>query len=94
MAQITPGIQLFGSGKQSLYQDDVLTNQRKQTSTVAHTTTMTMEIGLAYYRRLPQNYQVGASINADIIRPFNSTYYLGNQTSFPVNVQLSLRKFF
>lgn len=94
MAQITPGIQLFGSGKQSLYQDDVLTNQRKQTSAVAHTTTMTMEIGLAYYRSLPQNYQVGASINADIIRPFNSTYYLGNQTSFPVNVQLSLRKFF
>jgi cytoskeletal protein RodZ len=94
MAQITPGIQLFGSGKQSLYQDDVMTNQRKQTSAVAHTTTMTMEIGLAYYRSLPQNYQVGASINTDIIRPFNSTYYLGNQTSFPVNVQLSLRKFF
>lgn len=94
MAQVTPGIQLFGSGKQSVYQDGILKNQRNQTTKVEHTTTMTMEIGMVYYRKLNKDFQVGLAGNIDIIRPFNSTFYSGNQTSFPLNAQLSLRKFF
>jgi hypothetical protein len=94
MAQITPGIQLFGSGEQTIYMNDMLTEQRNQVSSVKHSKTMTMEIGLSYYRKLSNSFQVGGGVNTDIIRPFNSTYYDGNQTSFPVNFQLGIRKLF
>lgn len=94
LASITPGIQLAGFGKATEKQNEQLIADRKWMQNMNDSKTMTMEIGVAYYYRVGAHYQLGCAGNVDVIRPFNTAYYLGETRHFPVNFQFSIRRYF
>jgi hypothetical protein len=91
---VTPGLQLFVHGKEQITENQVVQRTGSYTGKVEHSSSMSMEFGLQYYYRLSPNYSIGAKINADVLRPFHTDYYLGKLTGFPVNGQIVLRRSF
>lgn len=94
LLQITPGIQTFYTGSETLYQDNAAVGRQKTSGTLVHAKTMTMEAGFGYFYALQPRLWLGGSVNADFVRPFSTDYYEGSQHVFPVNAQLSVRRLF
>lgn len=91
---VTPGIQLFVHGKEQIMQNQVVQRQDSYTGKVEHSNSLTMEFGFQYYYNLSSKYSIGAKVNADVLRPFHTDYYLGKLSSFPVNGQIVIRRTF
>lgn len=91
---VTPGIQLFVHGKEQVMQNQVVQRQDSYTGKVEHSNSLTMEFGFQYYYHLSSKYSIGAKVNADVLRPFHTDYYLGKSSSFPVNGQIVIRRTF
>lgn len=91
---IVPGIQLFIHGKERLTENQVVKREESFTGKVEHSNSLTMEFGLQYYYNFNPKWGVGAKVNADILRPFHTDYYLGKSTGLPVNGQIVLRRRF
>jgi hypothetical protein len=90
----TPGIQLFVHGKEQIIQNQVVQREESYTGKVEHSNSLTMEFGFQYYYNLSPKYSIGAKVNADVLRPFHTDYYLGKLSSFPVNGQIVIRRTF
>jgi hypothetical protein len=91
---VVPGIQLFIHGKERITENQVVKREETFTGKVEHSNSLTMEFGLQYYYNFNPKWGVGAKINADILRPFHTDYYLGQSTGLPVNGQILLRRRF
>lgn len=91
---IVPGIQLFIHGKERITENQVVKREETFTGKVEHSNSLTMEFGLQYYYNFNPKWSVGAKLNADILRPFHTDYYLGKSTGLPVNGQILLRRSF
>lgn len=91
---IVPGIQLFIHGKEKITENQVVKREETFTGKVEHSNSLTMEFGLQYYYNFNPKWSVGAKLNADILRPFHTDYYLGKSTGLPVNGQILLRRRF
>lgn len=91
---IVPGIQLFIHGKERITENQVVKREETFTGKVEHSNSLTMEFGLQYYYNFNPKWSVGAKLNADILRPFHTDYYLGKSTGLPVNGQILLRRRF
>ncbi|WP_343637448.1 hypothetical protein [Fluviicola sp.] len=91
---VVPGVQLFIHGKEQIFENQVIQRERTFTGKVEHSNSLTMEFGLQYYYNFNPKWGVGAKVNADILRPFHTDYYLGKSAGFPVNGQIVLRRRF
>lgn len=91
---VVPGIQLFIHGKERITENQVVKREETFTGKVEHSNSLTMEFGLQYYYNFNSRWSVGAKLNADILRPFHTDYYLGKSTGLPVNGQILLRRRF
>ncbi len=91
---VVPGIQLFIHGKERITENQVVKREETFTGKVEHSNSLTMEFGLQYYYNFNPRWSVGAKLNADILRPFHTDYYLGKSTGLPVNGQILLRRRF
>ena len=91
---IVPGIQLFIHGKERITENQVVKREETFTGKVEHSNSLTMEFGIQYYYNFNPKWSVGAKLNADILRPFHTDYYLGKSTGLPVNGQILLRRRF
>ena len=91
---VTPGLQLFIHGKERITENQIVQREDSFTGKVEHSNSMTMECGFQYYYHFSPKWSVGAKINADILRPFHTDYYLGKSTGLPVNGQIVLRRSF
>lgn len=91
---VVPGVQLFIHGKEQISENQVVQRQRTFTGKVEHSNSLTMEFGLQYYYNFNPKWSLGAKVNADILRPFHTDYYLGKSTGLPVNGQIVLRRTF
>nr|WP_294859033.1 outer membrane beta-barrel protein [uncultured Fluviicola sp.] len=91
---VTPGIQLFVHGKEQIMQNQVIQRQDSYTGKVEHSNSLSMEFGFQYYYNLSPKYSIGAKVNADVLRPFHTDYYLGKLASFPMNGQIVIRRTF
>ena len=94
VAQFVPGIQIAGYGTSLKEQESVVIAERRGVQNMNDSKTMTMELGLAYNYRIGMRHQLGVACNMDVIRPFNTSYYLGENRHFPMNVQISVRRYF
>lgn len=90
----TPGIQTFYLGNKKTYQNAQLKTSERSFDVVKHSSSLTMEFGGHFGFMIRPKVELGLGINADVLRPFNPTYYAGNQLNFPVNGQLYFRKSF
>ncbi len=88
---VVPGVQLFIHGKEQITENQVIQRQGSFTGKVEHSNSLTMEFGFQYYYNFTSRWSVGAKVNADILRPFHTDYYLGKSTGLPVNGQIVLR---
>lgn len=91
---VVPGIQLFIHGKERITENQMVKREDSFTGKVEHSNSLTMEFGLQYYYNFNSRWSLGAKVNADILRPFHTDYYLGKSTGLPVNGQLVLRRSF
>lgn len=91
---VVPGIQLFIHGKERITENQIVKREDSFTGKVEHSNSLTMEFGLQYYYSFNPRWSLGAKLNADILRPFHTDYYLGKSTGLPVNGQLVLRRSF
>lgn len=91
---LTPGFQAGFSGKASDFEDNVEVRSERTSGKVEHSKTLTMEIGFGYWRTLQPNWYLGASVNADALRPFNPSNFAGEQRLLPLNGQVMLRRTF
>ena len=88
---VTPGLQLFLHGKERITQNQVLQRENTFTGKVEHSNSLTMEFGLQYYYNITPRFSLGAKLNADILRPFHTDYYLGKSAGLPMNGQIVFR---
>ena len=93
-ASMTPGIQLAYTGINTRYENTQIVSREKQSGSIPDSKTMTMEIGLRYGYSITEHVQLSASCNMDVIRPFQSANYNGDNTSYPVSFFLGLRRTF
>lgn len=91
---ITPGIQSFYVGSSSVIANDLIVARELKVETLQHTKSLTMEMGLSYSYAIRRTLLLGGQVNVDMIRPFNTNYYAGKQTAYPVNGQIYIRKLF
>lgn len=91
---ITPGIQSFYVGSSSLITNDLILSREQKVETLQYTKSLTMEMGLSYSYVIRRTLLLGGQVNVDVIRPFNTNYYVGKQSSYPVNGQIYIRKLF
>lgn len=91
---ITPGIQSFYVGSSLLITNDLIVAREQKVETLQHTKSLTMEMGLSYSYAIRRTLLLGGQVNVDVIRPFNTNYYAGKQSSYPVNGQIYIRKLF
>jgi hypothetical protein len=91
---ITPGIQSFYVGSSSIITNNEETAREQKVETLQHTKSLTMEMGLCYSYAIRRTLLLGGQVNVDVIRPFNTNYYAGKQSSYPVNGQIFIRKLF
>lgn len=94
VASVTPGFQFSFSGKRTEFEDNVAVRSERIAGKTENTKTLTMELGLSYWRTLQPNLYLGAGINADAIRPFSPGNFVGDQRKLPFNGQIILRKTF
>lgn len=94
VATVTPGFQTAFSGNQQESQNEVVVRSEQTFGKISNAKTLTMEVGATYWRSLAPNWYAGLGINVDILKPFNSTMYAGEQRLLPLNGQLSLRRTF
>jgi len=94
VATLTPGFQTAFSGNQQETQSNVVVRSEQTFGKISNAKTLTMEIGATYWRSLAPNWYAGLGMNVDILKPFNSTMYAGEQRLLPFNGQLSLRRTF
>ncbi len=88
---VTPGLQLFLHGKERITENQVVQRENKFTGKVEHSNSLTMEFGLQYYYNITPRFSLGAKLNADILRPFHTDYYLGKSAGLPMNGQIVFR---
>ena len=88
---VTPGVQLFIHGKERITENQVVQRENTFTGKVEHSNSLTMEFGLQYYYNFTSRFGLGAKVNADILRPFHTDYYLGKTAGLPVNGQIVFR---
>ncbi|MDR0801315.1 hypothetical protein [Fluviicola sp.] len=91
---VVPGVQLFIHGKEQIVQNQIVQREENYTGKVEHSSSMTMEFGFQYYYHLTPKYSIGAKLQADVLRPFHTDYYLGKLAGFPLNGQIVLRRTF
>lgn len=92
---VTPGFQTGVFGQLNETTNNVLVRSENTFVRVdKKATTLTMEIGCSYLRTISPDWYLGAALNSDIIGPFNSSSYAGQQRALPVNAQLMLRRTF
>lgn len=91
---ITPGIQSFYVGSSSLITNDLIVAREQKVETLQHTKSLTMELGLSYSYAIRRTLLLGGQVNVDVIRPFNTNYYAGKQSAYPVNGLIYIRKLF
>ncbi|TSJ41634.1 outer membrane beta-barrel protein [Fluviicola chungangensis] len=91
---VVPGVQLFIHGQERITENQIVERQNSFTGKVEHSNSLTMEFGLQYYYNFNSKWSVGAKVNADVLRPFHTDYYLGKSTGLPVNGQILLRRSF
>jgi hypothetical protein len=72
----------------------LIVSREQKVETLQHTKSLTMEIGLSYSYAIRRTLLLGGQVNVDVIRPFNTNYYAGKQSSYPVNGQIFIRKLF
>ncbi|ASS50127.1 MAG: hypothetical protein A3D31_11200 [Candidatus Fluviicola riflensis] len=94
VATVTPGFQTAFSGNQQETQSNVVVRSEQTFGKISNAKTLTMEIGATYWRSLTPNWYMGLGMNVDILKPFNSVMYAGEQRLLPLNGQLSLRRTF
>lgn len=94
VATVTPGFQTAFSGNRQETQNEVVVRSEQTFGKISNAKTLTMEIGATYWRSLTPNWYMGLGLNVDILKPFNSTMYAGEQRLLPFNGQLSLRRTF
>jgi len=93
-ATVTPGFQMAFTGKETERINDVTVRTDRTYGNVNNGKTLTMEVGVNYWRTLTPNWYAGAAFNIDAIRPFNPANFAGQQRLLPVNAQLTLRRTF
>lgn len=93
-ATVTPGFQTAFTGKETEILNDVTVRSERAAGTVSNGKTLTMEVGVNYWRTIAPNWYVGAAVNIDAIRPFNPANFAGQQRLLPLNGQLTLRRTF
>lgn len=93
-ATLTPGFQTAFTGKETEIVNDVTVRTERTAGTVSNGKTLTMEVGVNYWRTIAPNWYVGAALNIDAIRPFNPANFAGQQRVLPLNGQLTLRRTF
>lgn len=93
-AVFVPGVQLFIYGKERIYQNQQLTREGTYTGKVEHSNSLTMEIGVNYFYQLTTKYSLGLKLQADVLRPLHTDYYLGKTSAIPLNGQIVLRRSF
>ncbi len=91
---VVPGVQLFIHGKETITEGQIVRSENSFTGKVEHSNSLTMEFGFQYYYNFSSRFSVGAKVNADILRPFHTDYYLGKSAGLPVNGQIVLRRTF
>lgn len=91
---ITPGIQSFYVGSSSLIANDLIVAREQKVETLQHTKSLTMEMGLSYAYAIRRSLLLGGQVNVDVIRPFNTNYYAGKQSAYPLNGLIYIRKLF
>jgi hypothetical protein len=94
VASVTPGLQVSFSGKQTEFENDVAVHSKRISGKTENTKTLTMEMGMSYWRTLQPNLYLGMGVNADVIRPFSPGNFVGDQRKLPFNGQIILRKTF
>lgn len=94
-ATVTPGFQTGFSGQENEFQEEThIRSDRTSGNRVKNARTLTMEFGLSYWRTLQPDWQIGAAVNFDALRPFNNSLFAGEQRMAPLNGQLILRRTF
>jgi hypothetical protein len=91
---ITPGIQSFYVGSSSLIANDLIVAREQKVETLQHTKSLTMEMGLSYSYAIRRSLLLGGQVNVDMISPFNTNYYAGKQSAYPLNGLIYIRKLF
>lgn len=92
---VTPGFQLGFTGTYRQYDmNNVELRSERTSGKIASGKTLTMEVGLSYMRQLYPNWYLGASCNADILRPFGDQTFDGKQRTLPLNGCILLRRTF
>jgi hypothetical protein len=94
VATVTPGFQTAFSGNQQETHFDEIVRSEQAFGKISDAKTLTMEIGATYWRSMTPNWYLGVGMNVDILKPFNSAMYAGEQRLLPLNGQLSLRRTF
>jgi hypothetical protein len=91
---VTPGFQAGFTGEEHDFEDNIRVRAERTSGKVANGRTLTMEIGFGYWRTLQPNWYLGASVNADALRPFNPSNFAGDPRLLPLNGQVTLRRTF
>lgn len=91
---VIPGIQLFIQGREQIFQNQQITREGNYLGKVEHSSTLSMEMGFNYDYQLTPKYSLGLRLNADVLRPLHTDYYLGKSASIPLNGQVILRRTF
>ncbi len=89
-----PGIQLGYTGNKSFYQNADLISRERASGNIESAKTMTMECGLKYAYNISEHLQFTSSCTFDMVRPFQSSYYQGDNQDYPVTFFVGLRKKF
>lgn len=89
-----PGIQVGYSGNQLHYENTTLVSRNQVAGTIPDSKSLTMEFGARYGYALTEHVQFAASMNMDVLRPFQSDSYSGEVRSLPISFFLGLRRTF
>src|SRR6218665_3259248 len=89
-----PGIQLGYTGNKSYYENNELISRERESGAISDAKTMTMECGLKYAYDISEYLQFTGSCTFDMVRPFQSTYYQGDNENYPVTFFVGLRRKF
>lgn len=93
-ALMVPGIQLGYSGTNARYENTTLVSRNQVVGTIPDSKSLTMEFGARYGYALTERVQFAASMNVDVLRPFQSDTYSGEVKKLPVSFFLGLRRTF
>jgi len=89
-----PGIQLGYTGNKSYYENNNLVSRERESGAIEDAKTMTMECGLKYSYDISEHLMLTGSCTFDIVRPFQSAYYQGDNRDYPATFFVGLRRNF